>query len=237
MLRRKINRIVFIILICLTFTLESIAQNYDKPDGTLPVELTYFVGDVVDSSVELRWGTATEVNNYGYDILRTDTSFDWETIGFVQGHGNSNSPKDYLFIDSLIETSGKYFYLLKQIDTDGNYEFTEDTVKVIVDFVTDIIEDNISSNSINDMHFILFQNYPNPFNPETVISFELMEPKNIILNLYSSNGEFVESLRSGRMNSGSHFVKFNANHLSSGTYIYKLTVGNNSFSKKMLLIK
>ncbi len=54
--------------------MDSIAQNYDKPVGTLPVELTYFVGDVVDSSVELRWGTATEVNNYGYDILRTDTS-------------------------------------------------------------------------------------------------------------------------------------------------------------------
>lgn len=110
---------IFIILFSLILTINNYAQNINKPNETLPVELIYFVGDVIDSTVELKWGTATEVNNYGYDILRADTSFIWERIDFVQGYGNSYSPKDYIFIDTTITGNGNCFYLLKQINFNG----------------------------------------------------------------------------------------------------------------------
>jgi len=212
------------------------AQNISKPKDTLPVELVYFVGDVVDSKVELRWGTATEVNNYGYDIKRADTSFNWESIGFVQGHGNSNSPKDYIFVDSLITVNGAYYYLLKQIDTDGNFELTHDTVKVIVDYITSIKE-NILSEKFQPEEFELFQNYPNPFNPTTNISFNVLKRSFVTLKLFSIRGEELKTIFSGIVTAGTHSVKFASSDLSSGTYIYKLSVGNISVSKKMLLIK
>ena len=65
-----------------------------KGERVLPVELQYFYGVFQGDSVCLYWGTATEVNNYGFQVQRTlDTlSNNWEDIGFVFGHGNSNSP-------------------------------------------------------------------------------------------------------------------------------------------------
>ncbi len=228
-------RMFFSLFIFVTFSIFS--QNIEKPNDTLPVELVYFVGDVADTTIEIRWGTATEVNNYGYDILRADTSFNWITIDFVQGHGNSYSPKDYLFVDTTISENGKYYYLLKQIDFDGNFEMTDDTVIVTVDYATSVF-DRLGQNfsSIPEV-FKLYQNYPNPFNPETIIRFEVSNPNFISLDIFSTNGEFIENIKKGEESKGTYSVKFKPNYLSSGTYIYKLTVGNKSFTKKMLYIK
>ncbi|MBU0475046.1 MAG: T9SS type A sorting domain-containing protein [Bacteroidetes bacterium] len=229
------NKIV-ITFYSIILTLNIIAQGVIKPEGTLPVELVYFVGDVVDSTVELRWGTATEVNNYGYDILRADTSLLFERIDFVQGHGNSYSPKDYLFFDTTITKNGKYFYLLKQIDFDGNFELTHDTVKVTVDYITSIKE-NFQTQNLEPEVFELSQNYPNPFNPETNILFTIREQDFVTLKLYSITGEELETIISGIVTSGTHIIKFKPKNLSSGTYIYKFSVHNKSVSKKMIFIK
>src|SRR5690606_30107536 len=62
----------------------------------LPVELTSFTASLVNNDVILNWQTATEVNNYGFEIERQSLSNEqshWEKIGFVKGNGNSNSPK------------------------------------------------------------------------------------------------------------------------------------------------
>ena len=74
----------------------------------------------------------------------------------MEGHGNSNSPKNYSFVDGNV-TAGKYSYRLKQIDTDGSYEYSK------------VIEINFGS----ETKFELGQNYPNPFNPNTMISFSI----------------------------------------------------------------
>ncbi len=230
-------KIILILLSSLILTINIVAQNIDKPKDTLPVELIYFVGDALDSTVELRWGTATEVNNYGYDILRMLNGVEeWERIDFVQGFGNSYSPKDYVYLDTTITENGNYFYLLKQIDFDGNFELQHDTVKVNVGYVTSIKED-LQNHSSSPQNFELFQNYPNPFNPETNILFSIRESGYITLKLFSVTGEEIETLFSGPVIEGTHSVKFKPKDLSSGTYIYKLNVRNNSDSKKMLYIK
>ena len=75
-------------------------------NGVLPVELTSFSAVVNANKVNLKWTTATEVNNYGFEVERKsnvethrDASVLWEKIGFVQGAGNSNSPKEYSFVE------------------------------------------------------------------------------------------------------------------------------------------
>jgi hypothetical protein len=227
---------ILIILLNTLLSVISFAQNKSKPDGTLPVELVYFVGDVVDSTVELRWGTATEVNNYGYDVLRADTSFSWEIVGFVFGHGNSNSPKDYLFVDTTIASNGYYYYLLKQIDTDGNFELTHDTVKVYVDYITSVDQNLDSKNEIPNELF-LAQNYPNPFNPETNIVFSVNNTNFVTIKLYDIVGRELETIFSKIVTAGTHSIKFKPDNLSSGAYIYKLETQNKSISKKMLFIQ
>ncbi len=87
-------------------------------------------------------------------------------------------------------------------------------------------------------NFFLTQNYPNPFNPSTYIKFGLSEDADVNLRVYDMLGKFVsEIINSRRMSAGEYEVFFNAANLSSGTYIYTLTAGGKSVSKKMILVK
>lgn len=85
--------------------------------------------------------------------------------------------------------------------------------------------------------FKLDQNYPNPFNPSTNISFELPSASVVQLKVYNLLGQEVASLVDGRLNSGNHSVNFDASKLSSGVYIYRLSSGGMSYSRKMILVK
>ncbi len=94
----------------------------------LPVELSSFTAKVLQSGgIKLDWRTETEVANYGFDIERkskNNQTEEWTKIGFVNGSGNSNSPKDYTFEDKNINY-GTYFYRLKQMDNDGQFKHSD----------------------------------------------------------------------------------------------------------------
>jgi photosystem II stability/assembly factor-like uncharacterized protein len=66
----------------------------------LPVELVSFTASVRNNTVNLNWETATEVDNYGFEIERKDKNSTWTKIGFIEGHFTSNSPKYYTFSDN-----------------------------------------------------------------------------------------------------------------------------------------
>ena len=106
-------------------------------NGPTPVELVSFNAKVRNNVVLLDWKTATEVNNYGFEIERSQTSNvkgqNWEKIGFVNGHGNSNSPKEYSFEDSKL-SNNSYQYRLKQVDNDGSFAYSN-IVSVSIDQV------------------------------------------------------------------------------------------------------
>ncbi|MGD8781551.1 MAG: T9SS type A sorting domain-containing protein [Ignavibacteria bacterium] len=193
-------------------------------NGVLPVELTSFSALILDNAVELNWNTATEVNNYGFEVERCETqdvrSEMWEKIGFVNGHGNSNSPKSYSFTDT--PTGGTTFkYRLKQIDFDGAYEYS-DEVEVSLDAITE---------------YSLEQNYPNPFNPTTTIKYQIPETGNVTLKIYDVLGREVKTLVNETQIIGVYSVEFNASKLASGVYISRLTAGNFVEKRKMLLVK
>ncbi|MGE5364545.1 MAG: T9SS type A sorting domain-containing protein [Bacteroidota bacterium] len=85
--------------------------------------------------------------------------------------------------------------------------------------------------------FYLEQNYPNPFNPRTVIRYSITGPQKVNLKVYDLLGRQVAELINMEQNTGSYEVSFDAAGLGSGIYFYKLTAGNNSSVKKMLLVK
>jgi len=196
----------------------------DETDFPLPVELTSFTASVIGSKVKLNWQTATEINNYGFEIERASLSASplqvWEKIGFVNGNGNSNSQKSYSFTDENIST-GKYSYRLKQIDNDGTFEFSS-TIEVDLGIPKE---------------FQLSQNYPNPFNPMTKIHYTLPVEAQVTLQLYSITGELLESLVSENQTTGSYTIDFDGSNYASGTYIYRLVANDFVQTKKMTLIK
>lgn len=85
--------------------------------------------------------------------------------------------------------------------------------------------------------FKLYQNYPNPFNPVTTIKFDLLYPGKVKLKIYSSGGKEIYDLFNEYKATGSYEIKFDASELPSGIYFYQLSTGNNTFTKKMILIK
>lgn len=84
---------------------------------------------------------------------------------------------------------------------------------------------------------VLYQNYPNPFNPSTQISFALPSSEHVQLSVYNVSGQMVVALINDQMPAGVHQVTFDAQGLSSGTYIYQLKTSKGVISKKLLLIK
>jgi len=194
--------------------------NGEIYDGALPVELISFSAVLLENKVQLKWRTETEVSNYGFEILRSTQNDRWDIIGFAEGHGNSNSPKDYSFIDENV-TARKYSYRLKQIDTDGKFEYSK------------VIEVDLGS----PMNYDLSQNYPNPFNPSTTIRFSVLESSFINLSIFNSLGEIVKELVKEVKAPGVYTIAFNAKDLPSGTYIYRIQTTDFVQTKKMILLK
>ena len=85
--------------------------------------------------------------------------------------------------------------------------------------------------------FSLLQNYPNPFNPKTNIKFQITEPGFTTLKVFNVLGNEVSILINDNLSAGNYEIDFNGSSLSSGTYFYTLTSGNNRQTKKMLMIK
>ena len=83
----------------------------------------------------------------------------------------------------------------------------------------------------------LYQNYPNPFNPATNIRFYIPKAANVTLKIYSVIGQEVATLVNRELNAGQHNFEFNASHLSSGLYYYRIEAGSFFESKKMILLK
>jgi hypothetical protein len=189
----------------------------------LPVELTSFSASIKNKAVNLAWQTATEVNNYGFEIERSVISgqlSEWEKIGFVEGNGNSNSPKYYNFTDNTA-TPGKYAYRLKQIDSDGSYEYSNE-IKVDLGIPAE---------------FLLQQNYPNPFNPATIISYQIPVSGKVSLRVFDMLGREVATLVNEVQEAGMYDVSFDGKSFASGAYFYRFQSGDFVKINKMILMK
>ena len=195
-------------------------------DGITPVELTSFTGALVGSSVSLKWNTATEVNNYGFEVERRVISdkqsavSSWNKVGFVAGNGTSNSEHSYSYTDNTA-TAGTFAYRLKQIDNDGTSKYSSETEVTIA----------------IPKSFALNQNYPNPFNPSTVISYDVPAAGTVLLKVHNALGQEVMTLVNETKDAGSYTAHFDASHLPSGMYFAKLTVGDAVKTIKMTLLK
>jgi len=97
---------------------------------------------------------------------------------------------------------------------------------------------SLSENADNlPLEISLKQNYPNPFNPQTTIGFDISQNSRVLLDVYNSNGQLVQSLLNSRLNSGSHTYQFNASRLNSGVYFARLQVADKVITRKMTLLK
>lgn len=186
----------------------------------IPVELISFTATVNGKEVVLKWSTATELNNQGFEIQRKHKDGDFTTVGFVKGQGTTTSPHQYSFVDKNL-INGKYSYRLKQVDYDGTYEYSN------------IVE--VDWKAFNS--YMLEQNYPNPFNPTTTIGYGIEVKSNVKITILNTIGEEVAVVLNEEKEAGYHQVEFDASNLPSGVYFYQLRAGEFVQTRKMILLK
>ena len=209
--------------------------TFEAPtDLPLPVELVSFVATASNDPyrVLLTWKTATERENYGFEVQKSENDKShYVTIpnSFQPGHGTTNVPQSYSYVD-VTATPGTFYYRLKQIDLSGKINYYDGILPAQTG--TTGVEERALPTAYG-----LDQNYPNPFNPATTISFALPAAGRVSLDVYNLIGQRVATLVDGQREAGYYSVSFDAATLPSGVYVYKLSAGQASFVKRMILLK
>jgi hypothetical protein len=199
----------------------------------VPVELSYFDGQKRNKSVDLFWQTASEENNAGFHverrIARGDAPTTWESIQFVRGAGNSTVVRDYSFTDEKVQPGITYQYRLTQMDLTGT-----ESCKAI----SDVLEFTMDETAA----IVLEQNVPNPFSMSTSISFFVRDRGITKLEIVDMFGRTVRTLFDGVATSGKTTVEWDGtddsgSNVATGTYMYRLTNGNNTEVAKMTITR
>lgn len=192
-------------------------------DGSpLPVELVYIDANAIDNEfIQITWQTASEINNDGFEVQRSLDGFEFETIGFVKGQGNSVNKNIYTLDDKNVKLNVVYYYRLKQIDFDGAFEYTS---KV--------------SESLNGIEGVIAvsQFIPNPTSSNSNVSITVNKSKLAKIIMFNSLGQMVLNLDIP-LSAGSNLLPFDLNNLSSGIYQTNIFIEDESFSRKLVISK
>lgn len=181
-------------------------QTHLIEEVALPVELVSFKAEYKNENITLNWETATELNSYGFQVeRRREEEIDFVSLVLVKSLGG-NAGNKYNWTDKNDLLPGKYIYRLKQLDTDGSFEYLP-SIEVVVN---------------RPMAYKLYQNYPNPFNPSTNIKYSLKENSRVELNIYDIRGKLIDKISDNTQESGNHSQEWIADNYASGIYICQL---------------
>ena len=211
----------------LIFTVNYAAVITDIDAGVkllpLPVTLKKFEGwwNKAQDINELIWVTSYEQNNDYFEIERSFKGNNFETIGKVEGKGNSIQDVSYAFQDHKIESNGVYSYRLRQVDFDGKVSYSN-TIDIEV-LRTDVVKTSI---------------YPNPSIGQVNIEVSAGEGKKVVANIYDSQGKLVISNVINAISEASEMKStIDAGALSKGVYFVILNIDGNITSHKLIVLQ
>lgn len=187
------------------------------------------------TAVRVSWTTMRETRNLGFEVQRSPNgTTDFVTLAgsSVAGNGTVTGVHPYSFVDTTV-AGGPWYYRLHQIDSGSVTVRTSGAVKA----TGTVGVENEGTQAGLPEGYRLEQNYPNPFNPTTVIAYALPAAGDVRLVVCDVLGREVAVLVNGREAAGRHSVRFAAQDLASGVYVYRLTTAAGSLQQKMMLMK
>jgi hypothetical protein len=192
-----------------------------RPTSTLltplPVELTKFTVQKDKNGALLNWTTNSEINNSHFEVELSHDGVNWNTIGIVQGAGNSFEINTYQFTHNEI-ASGIHYYRLKQIDFDGAKSYSN---------VKHLSFDNKSK----PKSFVAFQNQNNKVEVQAL--FNGMGEAFLI----DTRGKIVEQMTFISTNKSGLNLEFNSINLTKGIYFVKIKSDNALLGEKVQILK
>lgn len=224
----------------LAITSLMLASFLNIETGTLPVELVRFSGQWRNGSVALRWRTATESNNYGFEVQRAtirseqtasgrpltvDTA--WAMIGFVAGHGTSSSERHYAFTDLLQGVGADrstMYYRLRQIDRDGRAELSP----VIA----------VARGGDEPSAITLDMPHPHPVRNTASTVLTLAEAAAVRVEVCAGDGRVLRTVvRDQVYEAGSHVIPIPGNELAAGMYFLVAHAGGRRFVHPLVVLE
>ncbi len=194
-----------------TWTITGDAASGAACAALLPVTLLSFTGKQQTNGVLLEWQTASEQNNAGFHIERSEDGLRWMDIGFVAGKGWTTERQDYVFLDEKLMT-GRSYYRLRQTDFNSQTELSK---------VVSIDLKNIGTVRV----------FPNPVtNGELTLFLSDNTEEEMIVQLFSPLGQLLRSMTISNI-SNSLDVK----DLPTGVYTLQIVRGQESVVKKIVV--
>ena len=199
-------------------------------DEQVPIELSSFVGSVMEDRVVLNWATVSQTNNAGFRVLRSTDGETYEVVSeLIAGAGTTDQLMDYMFEDTGVPAVEVVYYVLEQIDLDGSVNLSN-PIEVLLGARFTLPTEFASTV------------YPNPFNPRTTISYDLPADTDVSIVIYNETGQEIRHLVTQHYTAGRYNVQWDAKDylgrsVGSGVYIAKIVAGPNTAIQKMLLLK
>jgi hypothetical protein len=190
------------------------------PEGTitcaLPVQIIFFEASVFGENALLEWKTSMELNNDRFEVLRSVDLLLWETVGTLQGKGNTNEIQHYVFLDTDVPL-GTVYYRLKQIDYDNTDHYTH----VVA----------LSNENFEDGQLEVF---PNPVQQSGVLQLLYLSEHDEMktVRIIDVIGRAVLELRMD-FSKGINQKTIDLNMFSRGTYLLEITSGEKVELKKI----
>lgn len=194
------------------------AQPIYNNGTTLPVTLTSFTAHYGDNKVRLNWHTASENKNQGFDIERSTNGINFTKIDYVKGNGTTSVPQNYSLNDAKpIIQSQTIYYRLKQIDTDGGFEYSK-----------------IISVKIPQLNNVIFSVYPNPITGKQFnVNLAGLPKAKYQLSISNMAGLKVKTISIAY--DGGLLSKMIDANLPSGVYILEITASNYRQTLKLVV--
>lgn len=185
---------------------------------TVNVSLINFDGRLEGEMTKLDWKTASEVNNAGFDIERSEDGKNYKSIGWVDGKGNTPNPNSYNFDDKSIRTGKTYYYRLRQVDFSGQFEYSPlVTITVFGDGP------------------VVSEFYPNPSgNGSVKIDFAAQLDGKWNVVAYDVAGKELRR-EQVQMVEGINHLSFDFSDLGSGLFFIKMDSGNEKIYRKLTI--
>jgi hypothetical protein len=191
-----------------------------RPETTNPTLLQAFAANAIDDGVTLTWEVHTSGDDLlGFRVHRRDVG------GVSRVVTDTPLAQDVRsFVDGSVVPGKSYVYRLEIVDSGGEFYSPEIEVRV------------------NDLELELAQNKPNPFNPTTTIGYTVPSRSRVALHIYDVAGRLVARLVDEERAAGRYSVVWNGRSgngdpVGSGVYFYRLTAGNDTLTRKMVLLK
>ena len=206
-----------------TFTTES------NPPVTLnaPMLLSPMDEEVdVPVNAQLSWGAVGGATSYYIEVA---TTADFEVVVYGANVTTTSA------ITIPLQYKSTFFWRVRATNGVILSPWSSSRSFATVDWVATAVD----SRDAVPLEFRLEQNYPNPFNPTTTINYNVARQSRVKLVVYNMLGREVATLVDGVKSVGnySYSVRFDAANLGTGTYIYRMSVGDKVFTKKMILLK